>query len=226
MAVRKNFRRLSEEERERFVRALYHVKETGLVDRFARMHETHFNHGIHRTSHFLPWHREMLLRFEAALRQHHPDISIPYWDSSVETSTSGPLWDENFLGQFDSAWGLDRVLGSDTLPSPQLVERNQRRPTYDVFWPQLEGPIHSPAHNWVNGVMATGASPGDPVFYLHHCWIDLLWARWRLSHPDAPFVSSRPGAGLDDPLMEWPERTPADVLDHHALGYTYDIEGQ
>ena len=25
-------------------------------------------------------------------------------------------------------------------------------------------------------------------------------------------------------MMEWPDRTPADVLDHHTLGYTYDIE--
>jgi hypothetical protein len=24
--------------------------------------------------------------------------------------------------------------------------------------------------------------------------------------------------------MQWPNRTPAMVLDHHALGYTYDIE--
>jgi tyrosinase len=60
------------------------------------------------------------------------------------------------------------------------------------------------------------ASPGDPVFYLHHCWIDMLWARWQLAHPGAPFVSSRADADLNDPLMEWPDRTPADVLDHHA----------
>jgi hypothetical protein len=24
--------------------------------------------------------------------------------------------------------------------------------------------------------------------------------------------------------MEWPDRTPANVLDHHALNYSYDIE--
>ena len=40
------------------------------------------------------------------------------------------------------------------------------------------------------------ASPGDPVFYLHHCWIDLLWARWQGDHPDAPFVASDPGIGV------------------------------
>jgi hypothetical protein len=36
-------------------------------------------------------------------------------------------------------------------------------------------------------------------------------------------VSSGAGVGLNDPLMEWPDRTPADALNHHALGYSYDF---
>ena len=56
----------------------------------------------------------------------------------------------------------------------------------------------------------------------------MLWARWQLAHRGAPFVANGPGVGLNDPLMEWPGRTPANVLDHHALwrlvGYTYDFE--
>jgi tyrosinase len=224
MGVRKNYRKLTDVERDRFVQALYHVKSTGLVDQFADVHATHFSHGIHRSSHFLPWHREFLLRFEHALQEHHPDVTIPYWDSTVDTSPSDPLWDNNFLGQFNSAWGLQRVLGLDTLPTPQQVETNQERGTYDAFWPELETVIHNPPHRWVGGVMARAASPGDPVFYLHHCWIDLLWTRWQLAHPGVPFVSSGAGVGLNDPLMEWPDRTPADVLDHRALGYRYDTE--
>jgi tyrosinase len=224
MGVRKNYRRLTDTERDQFVQALRHVKSTGLIDQFASMHATHFFHGIHRSSHFLPWHREMLVRFERALQEHSPDITIPYWDSTVDRSPSGPLWGDNFLGPFDSAWGLRRALGSADLPMPQLVEANQRRATYDVFWPQLEGPIHGPPHVWVGGVMAGPSSPGDPVFYLHHCWLDLLWVRWQIAHPNAPFVSSGAGVSLNDPLMEWPDRTPAHVLDHRGLGYTYDIE--
>ena len=72
--------------------------------------------------------------------------------------------------------------------------------------------------------MADIDSPHDPVFYLHHCWIDKLWAMWQIAHPGAPFVSSGQGFGLNDPLMEWPNRTPASVIDHHALGYSYDSE--
>ena len=225
MGVRKNYRNLTDAERDRFVQALYHVKSTGVVDQFAEIHARHFFDGIHQSSHFLPWHREMLLRFERELQEFHPDVTVPYWDSTVDRSPSDPLWDNSFLGQFNSAWSLRRALGSATLPTPQQVQTNQERGTYDAFWPELEGVIHNPPHVWVGGVMAGVTSPGDPVFYLHHCWIDLLWARWQLAHPGAPFVSSGAGLGLNDPLMEWPDRTPANVLDHHALGYTYDIEG-
>ena len=224
MGLRKTYRSLTDVERERFVQALFQLKANGTVDRFAQMHASHFFMGIHRSSHFLPWHREMLLRFERRLQQVHPDITIPYWASAVRRNTSDPLWANNFLGPFDSAWNLGRALGSDTLPTQLQVLTNRGRGTYDAFWPELESVIHNPPHRWVEGVMGGTASPGDPVFYLHHCWIDMLWVRWQIAHPQAPFVSSGPGAGLNDPLMQWPNRTPAMVLDHQALGYTYDIE--
>jgi hypothetical protein len=216
MRCRKNCRDLTATERDRFVQALYHVKSTGVVDQFASLHETFFHQGIHGTSHFLPWHRELLRLFEDALRTYHPDISIPYWDSTVDTSPSDPLWDHNFLGQFDAAWGLGRVLGSDTLPTPDQVQTALGLATYNAFWPNLESVIHNPPHRWVEGKMRSLDSPADPVFYLHHCWIDLLWAQWQLLHPGEAFVSSGSGFGLNDPLASW-TTTPADVLDHRAI---------
>ena len=227
MGVRKTYRNLTITERQNFVDALYELKRVGFIDRFAQIHAMHFNMGIHRSSHFLPWHREMILRFERRLQQEDSTITIPYWASAVRRSTTDPLWANDFLGQFNSAWNLGRALGpkpGGILPSQQLVLANRGRSTYNVFWPELERDIHNPPHVWVEGVMGSAASPGDPVFYLHHCWIDMLWVRWQIAHPQAPFVSSGPGVGLNDPLMEWPNRTPAMVLDHHALGYTYDIE--
>jgi hypothetical protein len=105
MGIRKNYRKLTDAEREGFIHALFHVKADGLVDQFANMHETHFDMGIHTSSHFLPWHREFLLRFERALQENHPDVAIPYWDSTVDRSSSDPLWANSFLGQFNSAVG-------------------------------------------------------------------------------------------------------------------------
>jgi tyrosinase len=189
MGIRKNYRNLTAVERDHFVDPLLQVKVNGVIDHFAAIHEMHFFMGIHRSSHFLPWHREMLLRFERELQRFHPDVTIPYWDSTVDRSPSDPLWANSFLGQFNSAWGLGRALGSATLPTPQ-VQTNQGRGTYDAFWPELKTVIHNWPHVWVEGVMGQAASPGDPVFYRHHCWIDLLWVRWQHAHAGAPFVSS------------------------------------
>ena len=65
--VRKNFTALTTQERDRLVAALKVLKARGVVERFAKLHEHHFNMNIHLSSHFLPWHREMLLRFETGL---------------------------------------------------------------------------------------------------------------------------------------------------------------
>jgi hypothetical protein len=221
MSCRKNYRDLTVVERDRFVQALYHLKSTGFVDQLANEHATFFQMGIHGNSHFLPWHRDFLRRFEDALRTFHPDITIPYWNSTVDTSPSDPLWDNGLLGQFDAAWVLGRALGSATLPTPAQVQTALGLGTYDAFWPDLEDNVHNPPHNWVSGVMSSLASPGDPVFYLHHCWIDLLWAQWQLLNPGAAFVSSGAGFGLNDP-MESVSTTPADVLDHRGINlYDY-----
>jgi hypothetical protein len=223
MDIRKNYRNLTAAERALFVQALYHLKQTGFVDQFAELHLRRFDENIHGSSHFLPWHREMLLRFERELQTFNLGITVPYWDWTVDRSPSDPLWANSFLGQFNSAWRLRRALGSSTLPTAQQVQSNQARDRYLQFWPGLEQ-IHNRPHVWVGGVMASGASPGDPAFYLHHCCIDMLWAQWQLAHPGVPFEQTAANDGLNSPLREWPDRTPADVLDHHALGYQYDWE--
>ena len=60
MGLRKTYRDLTNQERGRFVDALFQLKRDGIVDRFAELHRRHFFMNIHRSSHFLPWHREML----------------------------------------------------------------------------------------------------------------------------------------------------------------------
>ena len=220
MTCRKNYRDLTADEKDRFVAALHHLKATGVIDQYASDHENFF-HSAHHSAHFLPWHREFLRRFEDELRSFDPGISIPYWNSTEDTSASDPLWDNDFLGQFDAAWNLDRVLEADTMPTPQAVLDTLDLATYDAFWSPLESNIHNPPHRWVDGVMATAASPGDPVFYLHHAWIDMLWAQWQLMHPSAPFVGSGPGEDVDDAMAPW-TTTPDDVLDHRSIGsYNY-----
>lgn len=108
----------------------------------------------------------------------------------------------------------------------------------------IPGGLHNLVHVWVGGntgTMLPSTSPNDPVFFLHHCNVDRLWAIWQQAHPSAPHylpaspLPTEPGQGLHEPMIfhdpslssaPWsdPPATPAKVLDHHGLGYQYDHE--
>jgi hypothetical protein len=218
---RRDYRDLTAAERQRFIDALYDAKGRGVVDAFADEHDDHFDHG-HRNSSFLPWHREFLRRFEAELQAWDARVMLPYWNSSNDQSTGSALWANSFLGQFDAAWGLNRNLGAaGSLASPGTVNTVLDLGTYDVFWNDLERRVHDGPHNWVGGIMAGGHSPRDPVFFLHHCYIDMLWAQWQLRNPGAPFVADPGQPGLGGHLHPW-STTVGDVIDHRAINvYSY-----
>ncbi|GLA18147.1 hypothetical protein AnigIFM62618_005302 [Aspergillus niger] len=51
---------------------------------------------------------------------------------------------------------------------------------YSDAWPCWSTLPHGAAHLGVNGVMYDAvASPGDPLFYLHHTYLDHLWWQWQ-----------------------------------------------
>lgn len=98
------------------------------------------------------------------------------------------------------------------------------------------GSVHNRVHLWVGGSMLPATSPNDPVFFLHHCNVDRLWARWQRK-PGAPSYAPAdgtptPAAGIDlvghrpsDSMQPWGGTTTvASTFDHHALGYWYDDE--
>ena len=77
--------------------------------------------------------------------------------------------------------------------------------------------LHTRVHDWAGGTMTSGASPNDPMFGLHHCYLDSLWARWRPAHPTAGYLSATRTAGvvaLDEPMPPCNDATPRDMLDH------------
>jgi tyrosinase len=134
---------------------------------------------------------------------------------------------------------LRRALGRpDQLPTPTLVNDVMKLVPYDPpprngtsFRQALEDDVHSLVHQWVGPSMLSICSPNDPVFWLHHCNVDRLWARWQSLNPGWPYPPSGPnvptGHGLDDEMMAvWTsfKPTPHCVLNHRLLGYQCDDE--
>lgn len=145
---------------------------------------------------------------------------------------------------------LKRCLGCDSdatsLPNQQQVNTALELDTYDTapwdttsapsFRNHLEGwspfGLHNKVHVWVGGSMLPGTSPNDPIFFLHHCNVDRIWALWQSCHSTIPYapddsVTDAPlGHKLSDPMFPWniagDIRRPIDLLDINALGYSYE----
>src|SRR5690606_33299428 len=53
-------------------------------------------------------------------------------------------------------------------------------PRFTSFWACVEHRPHTGGHFGVGGEMANAvSSPGDPLFYLHHAYIDRIWWQWQ-----------------------------------------------
>jgi tyrosinase len=141
---------------------------------------------------------------------------------------------------------LRRELGTHagSLPTPAAVTDALCKTPYDVApwhetspsgfrnrlegWIPANGPwLHNRVHEWVGGSMRPATSPNDPVFFLNHCFVDKLWVDWQVQHPGEGYLPSsgaHAGHNLNDLMKPWNNVRPANVLDHHALGYRYDTE--
>jgi tyrosinase len=174
----------------------------------------------------------------------HQNSDWPVPDYSEEGLPGGP--------------GLKRSFGrfSPTLPTGEDLQLALREGFYDTppynpspftigFRNRIEGfitqrgdsrvtttgaQLHNRVHVWVGGNMLLMTSPDDPVFFLHHCFIDKIWADWqelqKTNNPEgvphyAPLMDGPPGHNIRDQIKPW-KHCIEEVLDIESLGYTYE----
>ncbi|MGF6200211.1 tyrosinase family protein [Pseudomonas laurylsulfatiphila] len=153
--------------------------------------------------------------------------------------TFGPFAMAN--GRFDiRVWdgetgnpGLRRNLaGTAFLPTIEAVTSTLKNPLYQEptggWESSSENDLHNPVHSWIGGDMTTASSPNDPMFFLHHCYLDLLWERWRRQHPTTPPYSGRPDMFnelFESTLVFNPDNEPAPWPQHFTVEQTLSTEG-
>lgn len=194
-SIRKDYREMTQSEKDALVNAFYQLRSgADLIDDIATFHNNQFN-DIHfnlpsrpQLDVFLAWHRRQMFELEQAMQDINPRLSIPYWDWTTDNSVNSDLWDQDFLGQFDNDWNLNRTLGSfGALPTTSDVNSVQSISNWLNYSNTFErGVVHAGPHNWVGGIMAGGASPRDPVFYFHHGMVDKLWQEWVVANGITP----------------------------------------
>lgn len=212
--VRRNVAHVSEAERHRLIEAFIALDTTKIYpdgvsfwDKQEEIHKSAHAGGqdVHSGPGFLPWHRELVNRLEALLREVDPQLSLHYWDWTTDpTSASGVnLFTGDFMGSphgdagpplqnFESTEGgghtviwRDLSPGSPPVPADTSVVTNgDNTPELDQFLQMntaLQG-AHNTAHGYIGGSIGQQHfSFHDPFVFLLHSNADRLLALWQLA---------------------------------------------
>jgi tyrosinase len=161
----------------------------------------HFNPAT-QEPYFCPWHRMYLCYFEAIIRRvlNDPKFTLPYWDYTVPSGYRIP---KEFRMQTDPFWGplfrpdrkavvnagqpifngIPGGVASDLSAAPALAETSYLPVgAVDGFNQTLDFGLHGNIHVYVGNNVGMGRVPwaaNDPVFWVHHCNIDRIWASWN-----------------------------------------------
>ncbi|XP_052087656.1 tyrosinase-like protein isoform X1 [Mytilus californianus] len=209
------------------------IGTTNRYDAIASAHDGLALGSAHMGPNFPSWHREYLKLFEAALQEIDNRVTLPFFDSRLDYNLDDPkesiFWGDNFMGDHSGVvtngpfrlWRqrngafLERNGGaSGSMISPMGI-RNvlSRRRNIDILKPwandrfDLEN-YHDAVHVWVGGTMrGLNTAPSDPVFFLHHCFIDYVWEQFRQrqtvdSESDYPFDQSAPPSHAPNRIMD------------------------
>jgi tyrosinase len=191
-----------------FVDAIHHIQKNVNSSRFpgyskwdewAKLHGMNFDQ-IHDKAHFFPWHRQFLWEVETEMRKHKPHIVMPYWDWTFDAAKPGDsivmksTWFgpatrgcvqtgkfANFKVQYPSAGCLQRQFSrSRTWTSREelrgLISMSKN---YNELVQSVRIFPHGTPHVTIGGHMGQGSSPNDPLFFLHHAFVDKMWYDWQ-----------------------------------------------
>jgi len=206
-------------------------------------------HNGQNENYFLPWHRMYVYFFERIVRSvTDATFTLPYWNYSVAGSAHGVI-PKQFRLQNDPVFGplfvakRNKPPGHPDVNAGQPIDQGQpdsplstialSECTYSPVGPKqgfcqrLDSGLHGQVHVLTGGTQNMGAVPwaaGDPIFWMHHCNIDRLWASWnkagRQNPSDLPFLSKQ--FTFADENGNKVMATIKDFLKIASLNYTYD----
>jgi Common central domain of tyrosinase/Clostridial hydrophobic W len=176
----------------------------GGVSVWFKQDEIHDSTHVHQCPAFLPWHRELVNRFEASIRQVDPDLSLHYWDW---TTSPLSLFTPNFMGSpsgpagapwlsagFYGGGGPFRDITGNSFDTPQVITRaagsgapvttaEDSAIVNAVDFQDLNTKLtqaHNNAHGFIGGTIGNPhTSFRDPFVFLLHSNVDRLFAMWQ-----------------------------------------------
>jgi len=231
--IRKNANKLTPDERDRFVAAFAKLNDhgAGRFSDFRDMHTDVSSPQAHGAPGFLPWHRTYILDLERFLQAIDPSVTLPYWRFDQAAPN---LFTPDFIGSSDTLgtvqfnptnplrfWVTDGVQGVTRRPHfplnqapPNPMKEAQTLALGSVFtdFENMEGDPHGLAHTSFGGsIHDIPTAARDPLFFLLHCNVDRLWAKWqqkfsRFNPAQAASFDNNPGNPVGHRLADtmWP----------------------
>jgi tyrosinase len=179
-------------------------EELSLMQKYTLTHLNTTEFNKHGTAAFFPWHRKFLHELETAFRDlggPFSCFSMPYWDWThpdaqeliINSGLGGDSLGLCMTGNSGFGEGDYEPYAGDCLVRDvqedcytfstfeEIMDIIDSSHQYNEFWPRIESYPHGVPHVCIGGSGQFGnyASPDDPIFYLHHCFIDYLWALWQ-----------------------------------------------
>lgn len=165
--------------------------------------QIHLNFCPHGNWFFLPWHRAYLLYFEDICREltGDEDFALPYWNWTKDPQIPRFFWEDPLLNGSRTVGPTDSISVEST--GQTIIDGILKERDFELFASSkpfaqnslntrfqrsrgasatLEFTPHNDVHVWIAGDMQTFMSPLDPIFWLHHCNVDRLWAKWNASN--------------------------------------------
>ncbi len=153
------------------------------------------HHAGNNENEFLPWHRMYMYYFEEIIRDVSGDktFTLPYWNYTVAgkfhgvippefTMKNDPLFKSLYIENRNPGVNAGNPLAG-TLSLDSLAECFYEPSSgHQGFNMKLDFGLHGTVHVLTGDGQNMGSVPWaarDPIFYLHHCNIDRLWASWN-----------------------------------------------
>jgi tyrosinase len=200
-------------------------------------HNTAADGEIHGRPSFLPWHRAFILDLERRLQKEDSSVTLPYWRFEL---TAPNVFISEFMGGSPNSAGRVDLSASNPLQSwtigatpgifrepnfntsnsaPSLNNEIQTLALGTIFseFRRMEGNPHGSAHVAFSGrIRSPSTATQDPLFFMLHCNVDRLWAKWQLANNrfDPTNVnaysggaSPRAGDAPTDTMWPWNDET-------------------
>lgn len=174
---RRNIMTVSLEERKQLVDAITKLNQppyvfkgsrtdfpAGGVSYWFKQDEIHQATHVHGGPAFLPWHRELINRFEDMLREVNPKLSLHYWDWNEDVSPLFPLFG-NMKGEAGEPWLSAKFYDPNALADnwrDENLHENPFTPTWTGSYSLHANPADPPknlARNVQKGKPPVGQSP-------------------------------------------------------------------